>query len=49
MGTADKYLDRKKSPDRLRWSEETHKRRYENDRVLEKSAFFHIDNRRKIC
>lgn len=35
MGTADKYLDRKKLPDRLRWSEETHKRRYENDWVLD--------------
>ncbi len=35
MGTADSYFDRKKLPERLKWSEETHKRKYENDWVVD--------------
>lgn len=35
LGTADKYLDKKKLPDRLEWSKESHKRKYENDWVLD--------------
>lgn len=45
MGTADKYLDRKKLPGRLKWSEESHKRKYENDWVvdiLDKSETFEL-------
>lgn len=35
MGTADSYFDRKKLPGRLKWSDESHKRRYENDWVVD--------------
>lgn len=45
MGTADTYLDRKKLPDRLKWSEESHKRKYENDwvvNVLDKTESFEL-------
>lgn len=34
-GNADQYLDRKKLPGRLKWSEESHKREYENDWVVD--------------
>lgn len=34
-GNADSYLDPKKMPGRLKWSEESHKRRYENDWVVD--------------
>ncbi|MCM1253660.1 MAG: hypothetical protein NC321_12630 [Clostridium sp.] len=30
LGTADKYLDRKKLQGRLEWSRESHKKKYEN-------------------
>ena len=33
MGNADSYLDPKRMPTRLKWSEESHKRNYENDWV----------------
>lgn len=35
MGNAEQYLDRKKLPGRLKWSEESHKRKYENDWVVD--------------
>ena len=35
MGNADSYLDPKKMPGRLKWSEESHKRTYENDWVVD--------------
>lgn len=35
LGTADRYLDRKKLPDRFAWSEESHRHRYENDWVVD--------------
>lgn len=35
MGNADAYLDEKKLPDRKKWSEESHKRKYANDWVVD--------------
>ena len=35
MGDADAYLDEKKLPGRKKWSEESHKRQYENDWVVD--------------
>lgn len=35
LGTAEEYLDRKKLPGRLKWSQESHKRKYENDWVVD--------------
>lgn len=35
LGDADSYLDEKKMPNRLKWSEESHKRKYENDWVVD--------------
>lgn len=35
MGTADQYLDEKKLPGRMKWSEESHKCIYENDWVVD--------------
>lgn len=35
MGDADSYLDPKRMPGRLQWSEDSHKRKYENDRVVD--------------
>lgn len=35
LGNAEKYLDRKKMPDRIKWSEESHKQKYENDWVVD--------------
>ena len=35
MGNAESYLDPKKLPARLKWSEESHKRTYENDWVVD--------------
>ncbi len=34
-GNADSYLDPKRMPARLKWSEESHKRKYENDWVVD--------------
>lgn len=45
IGNADAYLDRKKLPGRLLWAERSHKRRYENDWVvdiLDKTADFEL-------
>ena len=35
MGDADSYLNPKRMPARLKWSEESHKRKYENDWVVD--------------
>lgn len=35
MGDADSYLDPKRMPGRLQWSEDSHKRKYENDWVVD--------------
>lgn len=35
MGDVDSYLDPKKMPGRLKWSEDSHKRLYENDWVVD--------------
>ena len=35
MGDADSYLDPKRMPARLQWSEDSHKRKYENDWVVD--------------
>lgn len=35
MGNAESYLDPKKLPARLKWSEESHKRKYGNDWVVD--------------
>lgn len=35
MGDADSYLDPKRIPARLQWSEDSHKRKYENDWVVD--------------
>lgn len=35
MGDADSYLDPKKMPARLQWSADSHKRKYENDWVVD--------------
>lgn len=35
VGNVDSYLDEKKMPGRLAWSEESHKRKYENDWVVD--------------
>ena len=35
LGNADSYLDQKKIPERKRWAEESHKRKYENDWVVD--------------
>ncbi len=35
MGDADSYLDPKKMPRRLQWSEDSHKRKYKNDWVVD--------------
>lgn len=35
LGNADSYLDPKKMQGRLKWSEESHKRKYENDWVVD--------------
>ena len=35
LGNADSYLSQKKLPERLKWSEESHKRKYENDWVVD--------------
>ena len=35
MGDADSYLDPKRMPARLKWSEDSHKRKYENDWVVD--------------
>ena len=35
LGNADSYLDPKKLPGRLKWSEDSHKREYENDWVVD--------------
>ena len=35
MGDADSYLDPKRMPGRLQWSEDNHKRKYENDWVVD--------------
>lgn len=35
MGDADSYLDPKRMPERLQWSEDSHKRKYENDWVVD--------------
>lgn len=45
MGTADNYLDEKRLPGRMKWSEESHKRKYENDwvvDVLDKTESFEL-------
>lgn len=45
LGSADKYLDKRKMRDRLAWSKESHKRRYENDwvvDVLDKTEHFEL-------
>ena len=34
-GDADSYLDPKRMPGRLQWSEDSHKRKYENDWVVD--------------
>ena len=35
VGNADSYLDKKKMPGRLKWSADSHLRRYENDWVVD--------------
>lgn len=35
LGDADSYLDKKRLPGRLKWAEESQKRRFENDWVLD--------------
>ena len=35
MGNADSYLDPKRIPARRQWSEDSHKRKYENDWVVD--------------
>lgn len=35
MGDADSYLDEKKMPGRIKWSEESHRKLYENDWVVD--------------
>ena len=35
MGNADSYLDAKKLPARKKWSADSHKRKYENDWVVD--------------
>lgn len=35
LGDADSYLDEKRLPGRLEWAEESHKKRFENDWVLD--------------
>lgn len=35
IGNADSYLDRKKMPGRLKWSRDSHLRKYENDWVVD--------------
>ncbi len=35
MGDANSYLDPKRMPGRLQWSEDSHKRKYENDWVVD--------------
>lgn len=35
LGTADAYLDQKKMAGRLKWSEKTHQKQYENDWVVD--------------
>ncbi len=35
VGNANSYLDKKKMPDRLKWSANSHLRRYENDWVVD--------------
>lgn len=35
MGDADSYLDPKRMPGRLQWSEDSHKRKYKNDWVVD--------------
>lgn len=35
LGNAESYLDPKKMEGRLKWSEESHKRKYENDWVVD--------------
>lgn len=35
MGDVDSYLDPKRMPGRLQWSEDSHKRKYENDWVVD--------------
>ncbi len=35
MGNAEHYFDPKKMPGRLKWSEQTHRRQYENDWVVD--------------
>ncbi len=35
LGNVDSYLDKKKMPGRLKWSADSHLRRYENDWVVD--------------
>jgi hypothetical protein len=35
LGDAESYLDKKKLPGRLKWSKESHQRKYENDWVVD--------------
>lgn len=35
VGNADSYLNPKKMPGRLKWSEESHQRKYKNDWVVD--------------